>query len=359
MDRHVIPNMPIKPFKRISPSKYFALNSCLLREVWGANYEIPKLLPSSPTIRIGIIAHRMLELTIRGKVHNESDIKNAWDEEVLAIEEEMKASWIESHLIPLSRHAKQYEVKREKCFFMAKSLLRNTYQGQKYADVQAEVWVDTPDGKVGGRIDAIREVNGNIQIVDYKTGNIFDVDCPGEVIKQEYQQQLKLYAAMFFIKRGKWPSKLTVVALNQMEYDVQFNEDECMNLLDNAIKNLEQLNTEIVGIKNYEDIAKPAADTCKFCPYRPACMAYWKERNDSDEWPADCCGEVAEKKLQGNGLLTVVIKNQQENYIVRGLSPSRHVLLQKNISKLCLYNLIRDPVKGCYRQDLLTTCYSE
>ena len=353
-----IPEMKVQPLKRISPSKYFAIQSCLLRELWAGNNEIPKLLPLSPTVRVGTVVHNVLEQAVKGKVQSINDATCVWNEQISVIEAEMKENWIERHLVPISKYARQYEVKKQKCMFMVESFLNNwPRQSRRNTNFEAEVWLDTPDGKVGGRIDAVRVSDDWIEIIDYKTGNIFETCTQEQNIKQEYQQQLKLYAALFYAKRGVWPSKLTIVALNQKGYDILFNKDECLRLLNDAKQKLSQINGMITSTSDAESFAQPSTEVCRYCLYRPACKAYWKARTNTGEWPADFHGKVIDKKLQGNGLITIFLQSEHEKAIIRGLSPVRHPFLLSNIDSLYVCNLSRDTIPNYFEQDLLTTCY--
>ncbi|AOT71907.1 PD-(D/E)XK nuclease family protein [Geosporobacter ferrireducens] len=357
MNPHVIPDMPIKPLKRISPSKYFAVDPCILREAWAANH-INELLPVIPTVRVGIIAHRILELTIKGRIRNHQDIDEIWKDGIKKFELEMHENWMEKHLVPLARNAWNYEVKKQKCILLAQNFFTNTEKasgkGQKY---EAEIWLETPDGKVGGKIDAIKQLGNDIQLIDYKTGKVFDKNQEGKVIKFEYQKQLKLYAAMYYMNRGKWPTCLTIVELSQKEHDIPFHRDECMELLNDAVIRLEAIKQKISGINYIDEIAYPSPQNCKYCYYWPGCAMYWEHKQDSDKWPADCHGIVKEKRILGNGTLLLVLGRQEGDVVVSGLSMDRHGILKDDIREIYLYNLERTPVPGYFKQGILTTCY--
>lgn len=282
MNPHTLPIMSLKPIVRITPSRYFSLQSCILREVLAFNGEIPNLLPISPVTRLGSVIHRLLELAAKGLIRDENDIKESWETEVAAVEKVMKTSWLESHLLPLSRSARNYQVKKQQCFFMIRNQADYKYiSSGRGSGVVAEGWVETADKKIGGRIDAMRHTNEGIEIIDYKTGDIFET----ESIKPEYQQQLKLYAALFYSKHGIWPLRLTVVGLNQQEYDVPVNENDCLTILNNARTRLDEVNGLISTAKQASELANPASDNCRYCIFRPACEAYWNNRQDTPDWP--------------------------------------------------------------------------
>lgn len=64
MSRHHIPNRQLIPLQRLSPSRFDNMNLCNLQGVWTSTYD--PLFPIFPTMRIGFIIHKILELYSKG-----------------------------------------------------------------------------------------------------------------------------------------------------------------------------------------------------------------------------------------------------------------------------------------------------
>jgi CRISPR/Cas system-associated exonuclease Cas4 (RecB family) len=357
MSTDVLMPLPLKPVLRISPSRYSALRACSLREIWASNHQ-PPLLPISPSARVGMIAHRLLQFAFAGELRNEHDMQTCWEKEVWNQEQEMQANPLEKHLVPLANSVRNFQVKQIMVYNIVRPVLSdNTAKKMKVRKSETEVWVQTEDGKIGGRIDLVRHSDGKVFIVDYKTGTITDSEQPSNHIKDEYQNQLKMYAALYYLTHKRWPNRLILMGLNQYEYDVIVNEEECTDLIRTAVEFLDELNKNIEAGLDTDIFATPCPETCKYCTYRPSCKKYWASRNGDDKWPADFVGAVIEQKVLGNGLYKVELENEGIRVTVRGLSPKRHYFLNERCEKIMICNLGKDTVQRCFREIPLTTGY--
>ncbi len=348
--------MPLRPILRISPSRYSALQSCALREIWASNRQAP-LLPIPPAAHVGMIGHKLLELAFSRRIADEDTMQSYWASEVMEQEEKMKNNVLEKHLVPLSIHANNYRVKQVMIYNLVRPLFTKIVsQAVAIKKEETELWVQTKDGKVGGRIDLVKHTPEGVCIIDYKTGTITDSGSHGVTIKGAYQNQLKMYAFLYFISRGIWPSKLVLIGLNQCQYEVPFDKNECQSMINIATDYLDDLNSRIdVGL-DPDVFAEPSPENCKFCSFRPACKNYWLKRESQSGWPTDFQGLITEKRLLGNGLFKVTLKSQKESVSIRSLTPERYLFLD-NCNKAMFCNLGRDTGLGHYREIPMTTGY--
>lgn len=355
----ILLNGKLKTLSRISPSKFTALNGCPLREIWSANNE-SRLLPLSPAAHLGTAVHKLIELASRGQIKDDAGMVACWEESIRNIEKEIQSNHLEKHLVPLELSANNYEVKRNMAFNVVRTFskgnikLASTVSDKK---LESEVWVETADGKIGGKIDLVKHADAGTEILDYKTGAIIDSYSESDDIKQEYKQQLKLYAALYFSKFGVWPVRIALVGLDQHEHEIQFDKDECMNILNDAKRKLDELNALIEGGTSSEIFARPSPQNCRYCLYRPACKRYWEQRQDNDQWPVDVRGMIKEKKILGNGLWRIILENGSKRFVIRGLSHDRHPFLNEDIKEAMFYNLGQDSADGFFIERLLTTGY--
>ncbi len=375
----ILPETPVlQPLRRVSPSRFFSLKECALREIWSASRQ-ESLLPPSPAAQLGTVIHRLLEAAGKGTLNagNPADIENIWQKLVERTEQGMLQSWLQRSLVPLRGTIPQFQVRKiracKKAAEVARAAGRYTeYPGTERLD-RFESWIETPDGLVAGSIDQIQETKNGAILRDYKSGYIIEKkpeDAISEV-EEKYKLQLKLYAALFASKQGRWPIKLEVVPLQGPEKDIPFEPAECESLLREATYTLKQVNDQIGQALKLSDpekaavsFANPSPASCRNCCFRPSCKAYQTARNNlsqNRDWPRDVWGSVCEFKLLGNQKVALAVKmsSRPEKPIrIRGLASNadRHPALEfmREGERIAVYNL-KGQIEGCEFVETLST----
>lgn len=368
MEPNKLPQIVIKQIEKISPSGYFALESCTLQGILEENND--PLIPSSPNAHVGTIVHMLLQGAILGDVTTKN-MQQEWDDACRKTDERLGKNPLEIHLVPLNTSANNFEVKKYLLFKMIEDIEKDRIPHEAAINtvpeatetiplitkVETEEGFETPDKKVRGRIDLIRHTAQGIEIVDYKTGAIEDQNSNDGSPKSEYAEQLKLYAALFHSERKVWPKRLLLVGLDQKEHNITFTEKECQQILEKAIHDINSINQQIAEGKKPENLATPSPKACHYCKFRPICKAYWSAKGQpKDGWPIDVVGEVKENKILGNGLRRVIISTDRGDLSIRGLS-DRHRFLNNNPHKVLFCNLSADIREGFYLENMLTVGY--
>jgi CRISPR/Cas system-associated exonuclease Cas4 (RecB family) len=261
----------------------------------------------------------------------------------------------EKHLVPLADSERTYEVKKIRTWNMIKNEFVTPHVGNKFPSVSMEKWLESASTKVRGRIDLLIIGESGAEIIDYKTGDIIDENGNP---KDEYQLQMKIYAALYHDNYSEWPKKLTVIGLNQERYNINFTPEECQKLILNLESKLDSINQIIMSIEPIFKLATPSPNACRFCMYRPSCRPYWRERNNSGDWPNDIAGRVVEMTISGIGLVRVVVENNGVRYIIRGLS-KRQSLLAQNPVNIMVCNLSMDHFSGQFLENQMTMVFEE
>jgi DNA helicase-2/ATP-dependent DNA helicase PcrA len=119
---------------------------------------------------------------------------------------------------------------------------------------------------IEGRIDLVFEKNGEIHILDYKSGN------KNENAKyfDEYRRQLELYAYLYEKTSNKKVSKLHIYFLAE-ENDPIYSFE---NTNENIENTLEKFNTIAEKILNKEFLEKRETEECKRCELMYYCDRY-------------------------------------------------------------------------------------
>ncbi len=346
----------------MSPSKFTSLKNCMLKAVCRSN-NVPSFLPNSPSSTIGSVVHQIFELS-HGRPMDKEAFQNLWDRCVSCQEEKMLNSWFERHFVPLSRTARDFHLKKSQCFLLLDS--RESYIPiENIATLKSfqEKWLSSKDGLVVGRADEIRFDGGDASIIDFKTGHVTGES--NEEVLVEYQEQLKLYAALFHEQDGNWPKDLIIKSLDGGIYHIDFEEDECKSLLEESKALLRQVNNilehyQTLSEKAQLEFASPEPKKCRYCGLRPICEPYFQARrsNSSEEWPNDVWGVVTKVKELRNGLMKIVLTplSGASPISIRGLHPERHPAL-KTFKKIGVFSLYSDKSENNYKEGQFTTIY--
>lgn len=360
--------LPVAPLIRVSPSKFQLFRDCRLRACLESN-RYPGLLPRSPSARCGTVIHRIIEAAAKRRINEEDDFEEYWNQCIMIEEKEMADSWIERHLVPLEKSTPKYELKKYQCLLAIRSMFNKTRSHAAYNlinKISREIWLETQNKIVGGLVDAIISTNTGDIIIDYKTGRITGYNGSHESVLEIYRIQLQLYAAIYNSSFGIWPVSLQIVGIDGKSYEIDFDQKDCISLLNEAYHRVTEINSMIADEKNLRDIndllSSPSPETCRYCLYRPACKSYL-EKNDISppaEWPRDIIGTLCEKKILGNGLMLIRVaanNNSSDIITIRGLHPGRHPALNFEAERIAVFSMVSDNSPNSFKEGFLTTIY--
>ena len=123
-----------------------------------------------------------------------------------------------------------------------------------------EYWLEVDDPPLAGRIDKIK----NHVIIDLKTGEE-DLEGHGE--------QLRLYAVLWWLRFGNLPTGLEVRYPNRTHVFAIPSEADLSQTAQNFNAELKAIS---LALAEPPPPARPAVETCSFCPVRQLCPEYWQ-----------------------------------------------------------------------------------
>lgn len=337
-----------KEIKRISPSQFHSMKNCAYKSLLAEALDKKPLLPLSADAYFGIVLHKMLELISRGIVRGEDDFNAEFDKQVKTLEDDLKRTGFE-FFIPLKIKLRNFGLKK----IQLKKHLRSEFEqltSLSNIKFHPEKWFESKDKLIGGKIDLVVENGKNIEIIDFKTGAITQ-DCfddEGEIyseVKSEYQEQLKLYAYLYFENTNKFPSTLSLVDLAKQKVPVKFSEVECKGIFEEA-KNLLKTTNDSINTKTFSAI--PNLVNCKYCLYRPAC-SFFHKKLETDFTFNDVLGEIKDVKKFQNGKVTVFLQNKTYNLTIKNFTSEKfdELCYRKN-KKISIYNLRKEATAFVY-----------
>ncbi|WP_297333841.1 PD-(D/E)XK nuclease family protein [Flavobacterium sp.] len=337
-----------KEIKRISPSQFYSMKNCAYKSLLAEAFDKKPLLPLSPNAYFGTVLHKMLELIAKGIVKREDDFNAEFERQVKALEDDLQEKGF-GFFVPLKIKLRNFGLKK----IQLKKHLRNEPEQPIISNdikFHSEKWFESKDRLIGGKVDLIIENGNSVEILDFKTGAIMQdcLDDEGEIfsdVKNEYKEQLKLYAYLYYENTNKFPTRLSLVDLKKQKFSVEFSEDECKAIFDEA-KNLLKTTNNCLSTKSF--LAIPSEENCKYCLYRPACY-FFNKKLKTDFSFNDVLGELKEVKKFQNGNVSVFLKNGAKDIIIKNFgSDNFNELNEKKNKYIRIYNLRREATEFAY-----------
>lgn len=346
-----------KEIKRISPSQFYSMKNCAYKSLLAEAFDKKPLLPFSPNAYFGTVLHKMLELIAKGIVKSEDDFNAEFDKQVKALEEDLQQKGF-GFLVPLKIKLRNFGLKK----IQLKKHLRS--ESEKITSLgnikfHSEKWFESNDKFIGGKVDLVIENGNKIEIIDFKTGAITQdcLDDESEIysdVKNEYKEQLKLYAYLYFENTNKFPTDLSLVNLAKQKFPVEFSEQECKSLFDEAKSFLKSTND---SIKTRSFSANPKQENCKYCLYRPGC-AFFHKKLETDFSLNDVLGEIKDVKKFQNGNVNLFLQNGNKNLTIKNIAVEVFDNLNNHKNKqIRIYNLRKETAEFVYSVTEATMIY--
>jgi RecB family exonuclease len=309
----------------MSPSQFEQAKQCSYRYLLKVT-NAPALPPSGAAV-LGLVMHGMLEVHGYKPFVSIAEFDAEWQYQVSKQEEQLISHPVTAALVPLEQTVRNYAVKR---VILRRSIVGSVLTKKtvcttdsvtetKPNKAKAKLGIEIPlvAGRIAGRADLIRQCADGVEIVDYKTGQyaVSGVDFL-PIAKPEYARQLQLYAALYHAETTVWPVRGLLLGLAGGKVEVSFVPDECLSVLSEANRLLNELE-QAVHLGTSSELARPALGTCRFCSYRPDCRSYLALLNDA--------GGVLGTDVLGV-LGKVVAKNNRLNLTVT--TPTGPVIIQ-------------------------------
>jgi hypothetical protein len=129
---------------------------------------------------------------------------------------------------------------------------------------------------LAGRPDLVERVDGEVWVVDLKTGLKQDEPTPAQ------HTQLLFYCALVEAALGQLPTHAAVQTTRGDRHAFRVDGCEVQDVIAAASSMLERMNNP--GAEGLaESMASPSATACGWCPFRPACGPFFDAYDET--WP--------------------------------------------------------------------------
>ena len=272
------------PIPKTSPALNEVLRACKLRAAFQNDPMFTDVRVLSMYAALGTIAHRLLEVCARGDFDTVSrsslsqSIAQGWDN--LAAAEAHNFSRLAIGPVPALPKWPGFALKKAGAVRAATRIAESRLEAMSGAAksaraglgyTQSEVWQEGQGGRLVGRIDLIRRTRAGTELVDYKSGIVYETDPSAEgsrEIRASYVRQILLYLSLIHEQEGKWPVKATIESLMDGAVDVEIDPEEVGKAASEAIALLDSYN---VASSRGEVVGSPTPANCRWCPYKPVC----------------------------------------------------------------------------------------
>jgi len=338
-------------FEGLSPSSFYRMKEkCAFQIILSKCFKgYPGLLLPQPYSAIwGTISHSLCKYAAKKTNITIKDLIDKCNELVRNQEDKLANDYPILKKISLSDN-----VRRNAAIITANNILsRKVVQSSEEAIFKsyAEQYYRYDDLHLGGYIDRVLVKNNKAVIIDYKFGEIFN-DI-GE-IKEEYVIQLRLYAMMYEnTHKGDRVENIVLITQDGERNDVGLEREKWADI-QNSTKELFNKIDGLVKRKEWDKLAKPEDETCKYCSCKHFCQ--YATLKDDD---AFCVkrGTLNEIK-QGNVLFLKTPDNQV--FVVYGLSSYDIDNVEDYIGKQIVFANISslDDVQTSYRLNTKSLIY--
>ena len=274
----------VTPLLKTSPALSEVLRACNLRAAFQNDPMFSDVRVLSTSAALGTIAHRLLEMSSRGEFNAVSRsslsqiIVQKWDELVATAAQNF--SGLAVGTVPPPTRWPGFALKKASAVKaatrIAEGMLGAVSGPTGVASVgpsraQSEAWLEGQDGRMVGRIDLIRRTKAGTEVVDYKSGIVYDVDPSSDgarEVRASYVRQMLLYLSLVHEQEGRWPVKATIESLIDGPVDIEVDPEDVEKAVSEAMALLDSYN---LASSRGEVVGSPTPANCRWCPYKPVC----------------------------------------------------------------------------------------
>lgn len=322
-------NIELRPPARISATQLPTARACLLRFLLDASVcADQRALPSqSPMTYLGTVFHGVVEDARRGRAGDppvRARLEERWRLRMAEAEASAREHGDEDWL-PFTQSFHRLERLRLRALRLGEAQRVRHGTGQGVSSTEA--WIESRDGSVVGKIDAIDRDGDLVVLRDIKSGVVED-----GAVAAEHRCQLIVYAGLYHEATNRWPDRLELVGGDGTRVDVPFAPSEAIALIQECrgvLTSLRRATGERAKIRDSQVIAlaKPDGGACGSCQHRPACGPYMQRltdvgvaRLDDGPFPSlDVYGLIPEGSLARDGREPLVLGHADVRRTIAGV----------------------------------------
>jgi RecB family exonuclease len=268
----------------VSPSLANQLLQCSLRVAFARDPELRAWRRPSTYSTLGVAAHAVTEAAFKrsewptDETELREKLEERWDSEVERGSSRLVSMWSPA-TPPKPTEWPGYALTRARTIRRAMKLLLSPppSKGSNGAFTGVELDLRDPTSGLVGRADRIERDGMSTRIVDLKTG--LNQADPTE----DQRRQLLMYAVLAHRASGEWPKTIAVEDASGFQHVIPLVPEEAESAVAEVSNAVEAFNKS-VRAGDFEDVAKPSSERCRWCAFRVVCRPFWEVlRSDWDQ----------------------------------------------------------------------------
>lgn len=274
---------------------------CLLRAGLSRTPGTGPFVLGNPKSWLGLAYHKVLEGAAQATQGTDVDalVESLWTSEISIQSQRANAHDLDKRFGSPERWPGYYLARAAVKLRADELKLRGTgagsSKGKGAGDLHEEKFTAF-NGELVGRPDV---VSGD-DVIDYKSGAILELDeiSQAEVVKAAYVRQLRIYGYLVHARFGRWPKRGILLPLAGPGVEVPLDATACEAEATEAVALLATYNSKIASGVSAADLAAPSETSCKWCPFKLMCPAFWK--SVSPAWSGQLDGAAVEGSMDGS-----------------------------------------------------------
>jgi len=330
----------------ISPSSFYYWEKCPLQAVMSKVYSTYAIFPRHPDADLGSLIHKFYEKQSEWDIDSVNKFNAKWNEAIVEINKQYKEDNLQYNYYPIQWHSKYYALKKH---FLCKKLIPIEKKDKVETNAQVqylyEQWIN--NDIIGGKIDLLVKENGIIkQIIDFKTGNIYEKGDNKLQIKEIYKQQLALYCAVILKKQDFTPD-IFIETINGKRVKIEI-ENEYIEALTNKVRLLKNKINSAIETDTTNLLSNCNLENCGHCSFRPYCEIYKSTLfNNKNGLNIDIKGRVTETKTN-----EITIETTNNYFVIKKIKHCDKYKLNKEYE---IYNLYFPESEENYLYETINT----
>lgn len=272
----------------LAPSTVNALVECPKRVAFQRDSRTRELSRPNTRTALGQAAHRLTELVLQGRAPEPSErrpwLEDAWDK-AIAHEAEVLADAWKGRQVPSPARWPGYVATRTRLLRRLTAAVVATNPTPRASPAKGGQpplpWVERKlvDDEIGlyGTPDLVEDRGGSVRVVDLKSG------VHQHEVQPSQRRQLLLYAHLASKVLSRSVCRVAVVDVRGQETEFSVGPSEIEEQTAKVLEVRRNFNASLASGTGVE--ARPAADSCRFCPFKVVCRAYFDARQD--DWSSD------------------------------------------------------------------------
>ena len=267
-----------------SPSRLNLLSSCRLRAAYSLDRSISAKFRKGNTFSaLGVAAHNLTEMVWKNQFNavSEADIfshlTSVWIDLVDAEYKRLLEEWSPA-VVPLPRDWPFYAITQVRTINRVSEEFRTKRargRGNANGSVRVERLIRDQENKLEGKPDLLIVTGSGFYVLDLKTGYSLNS------ISDNHRRQLLIYAHLVSTTTNEPLLGIGVVTASGETIWAEEDLEDASLMLNEVRSDISDFKAK-VDDSNFEDLANPSPDNCRYCPFRGVCRSYWNDV--SPEW---------------------------------------------------------------------------